>query len=215
MKNILAHLCSLSGVNHVSIYSTRHALFSTLPKERQVGIIQAGDQFEQIFSTLRLIGKDHNEAYVEFSQGMMMAYEVSSLAIVMLLTDKKVNFPMISMGVKAASIQIENILGENIEEIPLAPAAPAVAPAVPATASKAKPKLSPAIQSICDQLETLLVDFLGPAAVFVHKDCMEAWLESYMPQADNVVHLVALMCDEMDTADEKSQFKQQASALKP
>ncbi len=218
MKKLLAQLVGLNGVNHAAIYSAERGIFSTLPKERQAGIADAGILFEQIFGTLRLIGKDHNEAYVEFNKGMMMAYEVPNLAVLLLLTDKKVNFPMLGMGIKSASKRLETLLANSTAHSypgQIASGTPQKSSSAPNRFTVKTEKLSEAVASLIRDLEELLIDFTGPAATLVLKDCMETWKANYSPQPETIGHLIELLSNELETDDEKQQFKQQAHQIKP
>ena len=110
IDDVLARLVALKGVKHASIYSAEWGFASTLPVERQGGIEVAADMVEQIVAALRVIDKGHNEIYIEFDEGLITVYETAPGTYVLLVTEKKINFPMVSMGVKSVAAKIGELV---------------------------------------------------------------------------------------------------------
>lgn len=110
LNAVLAQLTALKGVNHASIYSGEHGFYSTMPEGRQAEIINAGEMIAMIFATLRSVDKTYTEVYLEFDGGLITAYEIPDSILVLLSTEKKINFPMVGMGVKAVSAIIRKLL---------------------------------------------------------------------------------------------------------
>ncbi|MBU0500483.1 MAG: hypothetical protein KJ558_09660 [Gammaproteobacteria bacterium] len=110
LNAVLAQLTGLKGVNHASIYSGEHGFYSTIPEEQQAGALNASELIALVFATLRSVDKTHNEVYLEFDDGLITVYELPDSVLVLLSTDKKINFPMVGMGVKAVSATIRKLL---------------------------------------------------------------------------------------------------------
>lgn len=112
IEGVLAQLTALKGVNHAGVYSDRHGLFSTLPAGQQAGIGNAARMIGQIFAALRSIDMAHNEVYVEFDDILIAAYEIPDSILVLLSTERRINFPMVGMGVKSVAAKIRELLAK-------------------------------------------------------------------------------------------------------
>jgi hypothetical protein len=60
------------------------------------------------------------------------------------------------------------------------------------------------------QLSEELVNFLGPAAMFVFDDAVQKWRGTYVQKSINLGYLVEIVMEELDTEDEKQAYKQAA-----
>ncbi len=218
MKSILENIVALRGVHYACIYQGGEVLASTFPDDNEEGISNTAQAVEQIFSALQAIGQAHNEVYISMGEMLLIAYLLDDESLVMLLTDSKINFPLIHMGVKSASVKIKAFSSEQAinagnysatleEEIPPSSVMPPVIPDVPVEIAPAPPAaISLAVQGIMDNFEELLIDYLGPAAVFVFEDGVEQWREHYMPTEETLINLAEILALELNPGDERNDF---------
>lgn len=113
LEGVLAQLTALNGVHHASLFSEGQGFFSTLPVERQAAMRNAAAMIGQIFAALRTIDMGHNEVYVEFENHLITAYEIPDAILVLLSTERRINFPMVAMGVKSVTAKIKELLAES------------------------------------------------------------------------------------------------------
>ncbi len=219
MKSILEKIVALRGVHYACIYQDGEVLISTFPDSNKEGVSDAAQAVEQIFSALQAIGQAHNEVYLTIGEMLLIAYLFDDEHLVMLLTDSKINIPLIHMGVKSASVKIKALSFTQPpplaieEEIP----APIIAPVISEVAAqevpiqKAPPAvISLAVQGIMDHFEELLIDYLGPAAVFVLEDGVDLWREKYIPSEDTLINLAEILALELNPGDERNDFMAKA-----
>jgi len=219
MKSILEKIVALRGVHYACIYQDGEVLISTFPDSNEEGVSDAAQAIEQIFSALQAIGQAHNEVYLTIGDMLLIAYLFDDEHLVMLLTDSKINIPLIHMGVKSASVKIKALLSTQPplplaieEEIP----APIIAPVISEVPVQEVPIQPPpavislAVQAIMDHFEELLIDYLGPAAVFVLEDGVDLWREKYIPSEDTLINLAEILALELNPGDERNDFMAKA-----
>ncbi|MCK5896330.1 MAG: hypothetical protein KAG20_05965 [Cocleimonas sp.] len=166
------------------------------------------DLIDQIFSALKAINKSHNEIYFSIEDKFLVAYLLHNNCIALLLTDKKINFPLLNMGIKSASMKVKRMLNEQEkkqEQIPqnLQPQK-IIEPAT---------ERDVALEKILDQLLTLLKLYLGPAAIFIFEDDVAKWKRTYVQSRENLPHLVEIIKKELDPKKEQADFLQQARVI--
>ncbi len=219
MKSILKKIVALRGVHYACIYNGDKVLASTFPESNEEGIATVAQAIEQMFSALQAIGKAHNEVYFSLGEMQLIGYIFHDEHLVVLLTDSKINLPLVHMGVKSASVKIRALLStEKPLQTPIvtpvveAPAPPVeVVATIPQTpphqeAVQAAATISPALQSVMDNLKELLIDYLGPAATFVFDDGVDTWREKYVPTEDTLIHLAEILALELNAGDEHNEF---------
>ena len=220
MKSILENIVALRGVHYACIYQDGEVLISTFPDNNGEGVSDAAQAVEQIFSALQAIGQAHNEVYLTIGDMLLIAYLFDDEHLVMLLTDSKINIPLIHMGVKSASVKIK-ALSSVQPETPLATEeenpAPIIAPVqeAPVQDVQIQPPPQPAaislaVQGIMDHFEELLIDYLGPAAIFVLEDGVDLWREKYIPSEDTLINLAEILALELNPGDERNDFMAKA-----
>lgn len=109
----LGQLVAMKGVNDASVYSLEHGLFSTVASEELGTVRNAAAIVEQIFSSAHSIGMAHNEISFEFDDRLIAAFEISDAVLVLLSTDRRVNLPMVSMGVKGVAGTLRELLANQ------------------------------------------------------------------------------------------------------
>jgi predicted regulator of Ras-like GTPase activity (Roadblock/LC7/MglB family) len=216
MKSILKKIVALRGVHYACICKSGEVLASTFPESNKEGIANAIQAIEQMFSALQVIGKAHNEIYFSLGEMQLIGYQFADEYLVVLLADDKINLPLIHMGVKSASVKIK-ALSFKQESSPQAVITPVIenTPSTtadiipqnpPIQANKAVATISPTVQSVMDNIKELLIDYLGPAAIFVFDDGVDLWREKYMPTESTLIYLVEILALELNAGDERNDF---------
>lgn len=219
MKSILKKIVALRGVHYACIYKNDEVLASTFPESNEDGIATVTQAIEQMFSALQSIGKAHNEVYFSLGEMQLIGYIFHDDYLVVLLTDSKINLPLVHMGVKSASVKIRALSSTEkpLQTPVVAPVVEMTAPAVVVTADipqtpppqetiQAVARISPVLQSVMDNFKELLIDYLGPAAIFVFDDGVDTWREKYVPTEDTLIHLAEILALELNAGDERNEF---------
>ena len=118
MNTILKNLQSLSGVREAFVYLEQDGFFSTVVGNKRNAMQETAPLIEQIFAALAVIGKDHDQIYFSTHEQMLAAYYFKDVGMVMLLTDRKVNVPLIHLSVKLASARIRAMLASGTISAP-------------------------------------------------------------------------------------------------
>lgn len=223
MESVLQKLQSLNGVHDVCICHDGTTIASTLTASQAETLSGFLQTIEQVFAALETIGKDHNEIYFSFADKMIAVYMLADGKIVLLLTDRKINLPLITMGVKAAANKLQSLPSTpQTEPRPIPVTAPATSPPAESAVIE-KPRLQPATpapatidmvtQGLLRQLESLLTDYFGPAAQLIFRDARDDWSQKHNPSRYTTGHLVNALLVEFDAEDERNEFQQRARKL--
>lgn len=207
MQSIVETLSALNGVRHVGIYKNGGVLSTNFPNEVHQAMLGSSELIAQIFLALEAVEKTHNEIFIGIDNGYLAGFRLFGGHVVLLLTDKKINMPMISMGIKSASEMLRQQLDEvqqdqarqqrittNIEVAEIESTKEALIPVV-------------------EQYTFILTDFLGPAARVVVDDAVDEWKGKYPQLPTNLTYLVALLENELETDKEKQLFKARAERV--
>ena len=203
MKTILKNISILRGVHHVCIYQQGKAPVSNFPDDLNESMFLSYKLIDQIFSAVKAIGKSHNEIYFSIGDKFLVAYLMHETCIALLLTDKKINFPLLNMGIKSAKMKIQRILKEQQK----------VASPVSQQALKQVLSTDKELQRSLRQLLKILKQYLGPAAVFVFEENIKKWSKTYVQRYDNLPHLLEIMKKDLDPNTEQQEFMRQARAI--
>ncbi len=205
MENILTAINKLNGVHHVCLYRDEKDLLSTFPDDQQ-GIESMAQMIDQVFTALQSIDKSHNEIYFSVEDKLLAAYLMYDSYIAILLTDKKINFPLIHMGIRSATAKLKRHLALNTTAPPpiisVTPSTRPVAPAPSATPVDAE------LDVIMEKMTTELINYFGPAAKFVFEDAVIQWETKYVRNRNNIPELSEILQEELDTLAEKRAFSQ-------
>lgn len=211
MQDIVDSLCALKGVRHAAIYKQGELTYSNLTEAQQVSLINSSVVISQIFSAIEAIGKTHNEIFIGVDSGYLAGFRLHTDYVALLLTEKKINFPMMSMGVKSASEMIrqleqkEQAERDRLESI-AATSQPQQSPEVPTEQS---------LLPVLDSYTQLLREFLGPAAEILVEDAVDTWKKTYVQRAQNLPYLLALLEAELDSPQERQAFIKKAAGVTP
>lgn len=221
MKSILDKIIALKGVHHACIYLSGDVLATSFPEDKKEGISNATRAIEQMFSALQVIGKAHNEVYFSMRERLLIAYLFDDDCLVVLLTDIKINQPLIHMGVKSASVKIKALLSKPKQ--PLAQAIPLpikeisrsqVAQIPPPPPQKTETVvITSEMQAVMDRYKDLLMDYLGPAAIFVLDDGVAQWKQQYIPAENTLLNLAEILGLELNSGDERNDFMEKAKGF--
>jgi predicted regulator of Ras-like GTPase activity (Roadblock/LC7/MglB family) len=210
IENILTTISKLKGVQHACLYRDGKDVLSTFPDNFK-DITVLGQKMEQIFFGLQAVDKSHDEIYFSVEDKFMVAYLMYDSYIAILLTDKKINFPLIYMGIRSASSKIKRHVILHSEKTHVF--TEQQKPSNPIEVFSASPPrlISPAdekLELIMSQLLEELINYFGPAAKFVFEDAIIQWETNYVKSRDNIPELGDILLNELDTTKEKNAFSQ-------
>ena len=206
LNRIITNIIRLRGVEGACIYKMGETLATSFAEDTQDKINNTMDVFEQIFSGLEAIGKSHNEVYFSLEDKLIAVFKLHDEHYAVLLIEKKVNFPLIKIGLKSASEQIKQKVQKNHLKQQQSH------PQEQATNHSTIPT-SPEIAKVLEQYSTVLTLFMGPAARFIVEDCATEWKKKYIQNTDNLEFLLALIQDELSNNEEKQRFMQQIELI--
>lgn len=201
MEQVLENMNRLKGVHHSCIYHEANGLFSTFP-EGQSDILATAQRVEQVFSSLQAIDKAHDEIYFSVEDKYLAAYLMYDFHIALLLTDKKVNFSLIQMGIRSASAKLRAYLSLSTNKSSMTN-----------MASITEGVDDPELEHIFEQILTELINYFGPAAKFVLEDAVIQWETKYLKSYDNIPELSDILVEQLDTVVEKRAFRQFVNKL--
>ena len=208
MQAIINTLTALSGVRHVGIYKNGEVIGSNFTDELQQAMLNSCEVISQLFLALESVEKTHNEIFIGVNSGYLAGFRMHSGHVAVLLTEKKLNFPMISMGIKSAAERLKQELEETQKNLERQSVLTTTNEA-PALTEPTDEALLPAI----NQYVYILTEFLGPAASVVVEDAVEEWKGTYVQSSNNLTYLVTLLLKELDTVKEKQLFKAKADRV--
>lgn len=209
MQAIVDTLTALSGVRHVGIYKNGEVLGSNFTDELQQSMLNSSEVISQLFLALESVEKTHNEIFIGVNSGYLAGFRMHSGHIAILLTEKKLNFPMISMGIKSAAERLKQEQEETQQKLEQQQNAITATNETSAPTEPTNEALLPAI----NQYVYILTEFLGPAASVVVEDAVEEWKGTYVQSSNNLTYLVMLLLKELDTVKEKQLFKAKADRV--
>jgi len=215
MKNIINDLTSLKGINYGYIYKDDQVLATNFPEVLQDKLSNVGHMIGQMFMTVDAIEQTHDEIHFELDENFLIAYRVDEDLLVVLLTEKKINLPLIHMTIKSAEKKIKALADAPIptptpESTPVSPPtiAPEVKQSIPAVVT-----MTVETEVKIDQIIDLLMDYLGPAASIVFDEVAEIWKRNFTPNQENLIELIKLLMQELDDKSEQKSFLKMAAKI--
>ena len=213
MQAIVETLCALSGVNHAGIYKNSELVSSNFPDNQTSQMTKSSHVIGQLFSALESVNKSHNELYFGIDNGYLAAFRLQDGYVALLLTDKKINVPMISMAIKSASQTIrQHAEDEYAEQGRLAQPSKLHAPDED-EAEEVEVPVEESLRPIFDRYTRLLTTYLGPAASVIVDDAIDVWKQTYLQTPDNLPHLIAILEKELDSKKERQAFSAKAAVV--
>jgi len=208
MQTIVDTLTALNGVRHVGIYKNGEIVSANFTSEHQQAMLNSSEIVTQVFLALEAVEKTHNEIFIGIDSGYLAGFRLFGGHVAILLTDKKINFPMVSMGIKSAS----EMLKQQVEEAQQAQARQDQVVSPNAAVLEVDPTDETLIPVI-EQYVYILTALLGPAARVVVDDAVEQWKGTYVQSTNNLTYLVAMLENELETENEKKLFKSEVERV--
>ena len=208
MQDIVETLTALSGVRHVGIYKNGEVVSTNFTPDHQQAMLDSSEIVTQIFLALEAVEKTHNEIFIGIDSGYLAGFRLFGGHAALLLTDKKINFPMVSMGIKSASERLK----QQIEEVQQAQARQNYLMSTEVVAVAVDPT-DETLFPVIEQYVYILTAFLGPAARVVVDDVVEQWKGTYVQSTSNLTYLVSMLENELETDNEKQLFKTEVARV--
>jgi len=216
---ILQNICKLKGVKNACIYlfkgDKQGIVASTFTEEQTNSIINAAEVIEQIISALQAIDKQHDEIYFSLENEYIAAYLMGDRHIAILLTEKRINFPLIHMGIRSACKKMQSLQNEAKQQArkPASIASSSRSSTTVSATSTPTESASPDMAIIYDQLQKLLLGYLGPAAPVVCKDAIQKWQATYVPNRNNLKYLIQIIEEELVDERDQQNFSLNAQTI--
>ena len=202
MQSIVETLTALKGVRQVGIYNNGEVISTNFSDDVRSAMLNSSEVVAQIFLALEAVEKTHNEIFFEIKSGYLAGFRLFGGYTALLLTDKKINLPLISMGIKSASEKLKQQLEESqlslARESQLTDSATNLAAVDPT---------HEALLPVINEYTYILTAFLGPAAGVVVNDAVEQWKDTYVESSKNLTYLIALLESELETDKERQLFR--------
>ena len=205
MRHILKSISILRGVHHVCIYQQGKEPVSNFPDHLNQSMALSYELIDQIFSAIKAINKSHDEIYFSIDDKFLVAYLMNKDCIALLLTDKKINFPLLNMGIKSAKMKIRRLFKEEQQQ--------KIAAVTPPKQVAQSPMVDKELQVLLNQLSNVLKQYLGPATIFIFETDVEKWKKTYVQRRDNLPYLIDMLKRNLDPDTEQQQFVQQAYTI--
>jgi hypothetical protein len=145
MQDITDNLNGLKGVQAVALVMDEETVTSTFAEEKSAALLASAEMIREYFSATESLEKDYHEIFFSLPNSYLVAFFMADdLPLILLKIDKKVNLPLINMGVKAAIVKLKKqqtltspILAHEPEIVEPTPA--------PIPPPKPKPQVPPSI----------------------------------------------------------------------
>ena len=208
MQAVVDTLCALAGVRHAGIFKDGKVISSNFPDSQSSPMSNSSHVVSQIFAALESVDKSHNELYFGIDSGYLAAFRMQNGYIALLLTDKKINVPMLSMGIKSASQTIKQQTdAAQAEQDRLRHLVNIDNPAEPTV------PVEESLRPIFDRYTRLLTGYLGPAASVIVEDAIDVWKQTYVQTPNNLPFLLAILEEELDSDKERQEFAARAAGV--
>lgn len=211
MQNIVETLCALSGVKYAGIYQNGDTLGSNFPDTQQRAMSQSNQVVSQMFFALESVQKSHNELYFGIDGGYLAAFRLHRGYTALLLTDRKINIPMLSMAIKSATETIRHH-EETVRTTPSIPAEGMPDQQTDTGLPESVP-LDESLRPVFEQYTQILMRYLGPAARVVVDDAIDQWKQTYVQTPNNLTYLVATLTEEIESDKERQEFAAKAAGV--
>jgi len=111
MQDITDNLNGLKGVQAVALVMDEETVTSTFAEEKNAALLASAEMIREYFSATESLEKDYHEIFFSLPDSYLVAFFIADdLPLILLKIDKKVNLPLINMGVKAALVKLKKQL---------------------------------------------------------------------------------------------------------
>lgn len=211
MDAILGSIKALRGVHDVCIYHQKQLVGSTFATHQQAAIHQAALLLDKIFTNLKIIRQDHEEIYLSVGKQQLVAFQIQQKIMIVLLTDKRINIPLINNGIKSVTERLILFTSE-LDQNAYAVVEKLIEPDE-VTAFTIIHEEDIDLLPILDQLQTLLLEYFGPVSSFMLSDALESWRRTGITEYKYIHQLIAILVKEFDSKHEKRDFQYRADAI--
>lgn len=208
MLETVETLCKLAGVREAGIYKNTQLIVTNFSQQHLTAMTSSSDVINQVFFALESVNKTHNELYFAVNSGYLAAFRLHGGHVALLLTDKKLNFPMLSMAIKSASETLKQQANDEqlaLDRLKLSEASKLESEQTVPTEESLTP--------VFDRYTQLLNSYLGPAAPIVVNDAVNTWKQTYLQAPANIPYLIALLAKELDSPKEQQAFSAKAAGV--
>lgn len=121
MQDIAENLNNLKGVIAAALIIDEDDFVTTLADDEAPTLVAAAEMIDEYFSAIQSVEKSYREIFFSIPEGYWVAFQENhlqedslqediKLPLILLKIEKKVNWPLISMGVKAAVVKLKKQL---------------------------------------------------------------------------------------------------------
>lgn len=206
MQTILKDLEMLGGVHHGCLIAHEGVMASTFPSMLNNNLVALNKVLLQIFAGAQALEREHREIQIELEENLLLGFWLESGAILALLTEKNVNLALIKTSVRSASVALSQAA---MAEIPRAAQLEPEA-GVAATVSVPEPASAAACQNHIDAAQSLLADYIGPAARIVSGRALKQWQDSGSGTAQELPRLMEMLAAFIDNETKRADFLRRA-----
>ena len=209
MQSIVEAIGTLKGVRHVSLYHQNQLQATTFKPEQQAAMDASGIVFRQIFNALEAVKKTHNEIYCSVDSGYLAAFRLHGQYVAVLLTEKKINFPLINMGMKSAA----ESLRQQDEALEAAKLLELRAARATGAEDEVPVEINAELQPVFEGYTQILMRLSGPAASIVVEDAIEQWSKTYRQTPENLTFLITIIQEALESDQDRQQFAAEAAGV--
>ena len=211
MIQLLTDLEKLGGIQHSCLATSDELLASTFPEILESNLGGASRVAHQIFNAIHSIGSDHKEIVFELEECLLMGHVVDDKTVLIMLTEKEVNMALINTSVRSVLPSIIEAMGSKTAIAPTLQPEEVVSKA----AIKNNPAIEAQLRGLMGQLESMLADYIGPAASIVYEDAYDIWRTQHGVRLGKIAELLKMLAREVDDKEDRSAFlKKSVAAVK-
>ncbi|MGV6808911.1 MAG: hypothetical protein ACWA5U_03450 [bacterium] len=108
MQDITDNLNGLKGVQAVALVMDEETISSTFTEDKTAALLASAEMIREYFAATESLEKDYHEIFFSLPNSYLVAFFMADdLPLILLKIDKRVNLPLINMGVKAAIVKLK------------------------------------------------------------------------------------------------------------
>lgn len=108
MQDIAENLIGLKGVKAACLFVDEENFASTFDDDKNDGVLATAEMVREYFSAIDSVDKQYHELFFSLPDSYFVAFFVDEeMPLVFLLIEKKINLPLVNMGVKAAMVKLK------------------------------------------------------------------------------------------------------------
>lgn len=196
MKKIIDDLKDLSGVLGACLYHGQKGILeSNLPAMFTAEKLQdIGSLLMKIQTVGNMNFHDLTDLILQYDESEILVRGVGDNLIVFTLCDPGFNQSLVAMSLNLLEHELKNYLVQQAEAVPLAVV----------QESETTPE---AVDEILAEMNTHLLNILGPMAEIIFEESVEDWKEQGKRTVEDLDSLVQMLSDEIGSEDKIAQYK--------